>query len=148
MNIKRILVVDDDPEDSEFFITVVHQIDPSIKVAEALTKEEMFRQLNQDIPDLIFIDSFLQQDSGLEIIKSLSSNPSFTGLPVIMYTGSSDHKNIRAAFAAGASSYIIKPHSPAEIKAVLQKLFDMNWNAGNAVVKQYYSDQQFQSFEP
>lgn len=147
MNVNRILIVDDDAEDSEFFTTVTHQINPAITVVEASAKDELFLELEKALPDLLFIDSFIKQDSGQEAIKTLRANPVFAHLPVVMYTGSDDNKSIRAAFEAGASFYIVKPQSLAEIKTVLQQVFAKDWEADLAKPKQYYADRRFQNFE-
>ncbi len=143
MLIKNILLVDDDAEDSEFFTTVVQQMSREIKVTVASKKEELFEYLHQDKPDIVFIDSFLQNESGHQSIQQIRANPGFAQLPVIMYTGATDTKSITSAFEMGASSYIVKPHSLAEIKKVLQILLHIDWDVNSSPQKQYYVNQQF-----
>ncbi len=143
MLIKNILLVDDDAEDSEFFTTVVQQMSREIKVTVASNKEELFEYLQQDKPDIIFIDSFLQNESGHQSIREIRANPDFAKLPVIMYTGASDAESITSAFEMGASSYIVKPHSLAEIKKVLQIILHKDWDVNSLPQKQYYMNQQF-----
>ncbi len=147
MDINHILIVDDDADDSEFFTTAVHQINPSINVAEAFSKEDLFQQLGEAVPDLLFIDSFLQQETGQAAIEILRTNAAFARLPIIMYTGSSDAKSIRTAFAAGASAYIVKPNTLSEIRSVLQQVLNKDWKEAGAF-KQVYSGGQFRNFEP
>lgn len=144
MQIKNILIVDDDPEDSDFFKTVVNQINQGIKVITASSKKELFLSLEQNTPDLLFIDSFIQFDSGLASIPEIRGANNFQHLPIIMYTGSADLKNINAAFAVGASAYIVKPHSLAEIKSVVQKVLEQDWT--KPIQRQYYVDGKFYDF--
>ncbi len=122
MLIKNILLVDDDAEDSEFFTTVVQQMSREIKVTVASKKEELFEYLQQDKPDIVFIDSFLQNESGHQSIREIRANPGFAKLPVIMYKG-------------------------AEIKKVLQILLHIDWDVNSSPQKQYYVNQQFHNLE-
>jgi DNA-binding response OmpR family regulator len=147
MLIKKILLVDDDAEDSEFFTTVVQQMSPEIKVTVANGNEELFQNLQQEKPEIIFIDSFLQNESGHRSIQEIRTTPGFAQLPVIMYTGASDGKSISSAFEMGASSYIVKPHSLAEIKKVLQIILHKDWDVISSPRKQYYMNQQFYNFD-
>jgi DNA-binding response OmpR family regulator len=147
MLIKNILLVDDDAEDSEFFSTVVQQMSREIRVTVASKKEELFQHLQQDKPEIVFIDSFLQNESGLQSIQEIRATPGFAQLPVIMYTGASDAKSISSAFEMGASSYIVKPHSLAEIKKVLQIILHKDWDVNSSPQKQYYMNQQFHNIE-
>jgi DNA-binding response OmpR family regulator len=64
-----------------------------------------------------------------------------------MYTGASDAESITSAFEMGASSYIVKPHSLAEIKKVLQIILHKDWDVNSSPQKQYYMNQQFHNFE-
>ncbi len=143
MLIKNILLVDDDAEDSEFFTTVVQQMSLEIKVTVASNKEELFEYLQQDKPEIVFIDSFLQNESGHQSIQEIRANPAFAELPIIMYTGASDAESITSAFELGASGYIVKPHSLAEIKKVLQIILHKEWDVNSLPQKQYYMNQQF-----
>ncbi len=148
MQIKNILIVDDDAEDSEFFTTVVQQINPVIQVTMAANKGELFQCLQQGQPDIVFIDSFLQQDSGHQSISEIKAHPHFTHLPIIMYTGAADAKSIASAFDVGASAYIVKPHSLQEIKTVLETILATNWDSAVSPQKQYYLNREFHSFNP
>jgi AmiR/NasT family two-component response regulator len=62
-----------------------------------------------------------------------------------MYTGSADLKNVANAFAAGASAYIVKPHTLTDIKSVLQTTLQQEWD--KPMQKQYYLDGEFHVFE-
>lgn len=96
MQVNNILI-DDAAEDSDFFKTVVEQINSGIKVTVASCTGELLYHLQQNVPDLLFIDSYIQQDSGLVSIKELRANAYFKQLP-IMYTGSGDKKKTSMLF--------------------------------------------------
>lgn len=140
MNVKNILLVDDDAEDREFFISVVCQIDPAIKVATASGKEELFSELQKQQPDLLFIDSFLNYESGISGITEIRNQSELVNLPIVMYSGSADTRNMKQAFAAGASLYVVKPQSLQEMKCVLQEVLHIDWNQRGTGIKEYYID--------
>lgn len=142
MKVENILIVDDDNEDSEFFTLVVNQIDPAIKVEIATNRDELFEHLRNKIPDLLFIDSFIQQHSGVSSISEIKNDRNWHNLPVIMYTGASDKRNITSAFNAGASAYIIKPQTTSEIKKALQFVFNKDWKQPG-LPKHFYMDNSF-----
>lgn len=142
---KNILIVDDDVEDCEFFILVMKQIDPQITVSTVSSNEELFLHLEQDIPDILFVDSFIQHESGLASIQEIRKRGQFLKLPIIMYTGSDDLQNVSNAFSVGASSYIVKPPILKEVKAVLESTLQQDWKIETP--KQYYLDGKFHVFQ-
>ena len=143
MQVNNILIVDDDEEDREFFTAAVSEIDPQVQVSTAGSKEELLYQLKQQVPDLLFIDSLILHHSGLDSVKEIRSDSSFEDLPIIMYTGSCDIKNIAKAFSAGASSYIVKPYTLPEIKAVLEVMLKKDWSNRAECRNEYYKDKSF-----
>lgn len=148
MPIHKILFVDDDPEDSEFFTTVAAEIDPHLQVTVATSTSQLFQYLEQDLPDLLFMDSFIMHESGLASIREIRKTAHYHQLPIIMYTGSADKKNMSNAFDAGATAYVVKPHTLTEIKTVLQKLLMMAWtDAGVTAARQCYMDGKFHHFK-
>lgn len=140
MKVKTILLVDDDSEDREFFISMIGQIDPTINVTIACSKIELFSLLRTVKPDLLFMDSYLDYESGILGITEIRVLPDLAELPIIMYTGSSDSKNIQNAFLAGASLYIVKPQSLQEMKTVLQQVLSIEWKERKSATKEYYID--------
>ena len=97
MQVHKILIVDDDSDDSEFFTEVIHEINPGIEVKITDSKQGLFNELAGETPDLIFIDSLIQNESGIDGIKQLKADAKLAHIPVTMYTGSSDERNIATA---------------------------------------------------
>ena len=127
MENKSVLIVDDDSDDQEFFTSVINEINPAIEVRVTDSKSGMFTELDKSLPDLIFMDSLIQNESGVAGIRQLKSSPELKQIPVIMYTGSSDDRNVTTAFEAGAVGYITKPDTYAAIKKVMQQVLYRNW---------------------
>jgi DNA-binding NtrC family response regulator len=147
MQVNKILIVDDDAEDSEFFTEVLSNINPEISVCVASTRDQLFECLEAAVPDLVFMDSFIQHESGLDSMRQIKGNEKLVSIPVIMYTGSSDWNHISSAFHAGASAYIVKPDTLNGIRDVLQEVLKQDWNDPGSSRKQYFINGKGKTFE-
>jgi DNA-binding response OmpR family regulator len=119
---KKILIVDDDPVNLEFFNLMLSKLGFMVKEAneglEALTKLKKFH------PDLILLDNIMPKMSGWELTKTLKNDPRYKDIPIIMFSALDDVKDKLAGFELGIDDYITKPFNFSEvlarIKAVLR----------------------------
>lgn len=61
------------------------------------------------LPMLALLDLKLPRRSGIEVLKWIRSVSSVPTLPVVVLTSSPDSADVRAAYEAGANSYLVKP---------------------------------------
>ena len=109
-----ILIVDDDHEDSDFFTEAVSEIDPEIKCWVAKDGVEALNLLTEEMimsPDYIFLDINMPVMNGRETLIEMKKNTRFRHIPVIMYSTTSDTKEIRSFYELGAHDFLIKPHN-------------------------------------
>jgi response regulator of citrate/malate metabolism len=117
-NVVRTLIVDDD-----FMVARVHRAYtervPGFEVvgvahagAEALDAAERLR------PDLVVLDIYLPDLSGLEVLQQLRQRD--VAVDVIMVTAAKDVESLRAAMAGGALRYLVKPFNFARYRETLQ----------------------------
>ena len=102
---KRILVVDDEPELLEIFREHFgghYEVDTASSGAAAL--ERFVRQR----PDLVFLDVNMPCANGLEILKLFKQTDD--SIPVIMVTGNTEIPVAEACLKQGAFSYVPKPY--------------------------------------
>ena len=86
-------------------------------IVEAETKEQTL-QFAQDInPDLILLDAYLGDDSGLSICQQLKGLQQTALTPIIFLSNKMDRDFIVSAIEAGASDYITKPFDAREALA-------------------------------
>src|ERR1700712_3782900 len=121
MGRRRIVLLDDDPDDRELFCEAVAEIDGHIvcnafgfwkDAIEDITK-------NSGIPSLIFLDINMPGKSGWDFLVFLKTNDSFKGIPVIMYSTSSHQTDVDKAVLLGAECLITKPSGYKDLKNVL-----------------------------
>jgi two-component system, response regulator len=114
-----ILVVEDNPYDAELFVRSMKKLHPEEQVFVAENGEEalnfIFCRENFSTRSwlkplkVIFLDLKLPKVNGLEVLKEVKSNPETTNLPVVILTSSREEQDIKAAYEAGANSYVVKP---------------------------------------
>jgi len=74
---------------------------------------------NNPLPDLVLLDLHMPRVDGLGVLAQIRAHSQTTLLPVVMWTTSCEIDDIRDAYAAGANSYIEKPHDYERLRAVL-----------------------------
>jgi signal transduction histidine kinase len=103
----RVLVVDDDPILREFAIS--HLTSPGMEVCVAedgLIAMEALRKCDFDVA---LVDLDMPNMNGFELMEALGRDPRLMGVPVVVITGRDDMEAIDLAFAAGATSFVVKP---------------------------------------
>ena len=103
---KKILVVEDDPDERELLETLLKL--SGFDVVVAADGQEGFERARTELPDLVITDISMPRLNGLELIRQLRAMQEFKKLPIISVTS---HGNERAveAFKAGASRSLARP---------------------------------------
>jgi len=119
MSDKLILVVEDNPDHMELTVLTLEELGVSAEIAVAYdgaaALDYLFGQgchAGRDIrrqPAFILLDMKLPKLSGLDVLRSVRSNPLTALVPVIMLTSSSEHSDMVACYQSGASSFVRKP---------------------------------------
>lgn len=105
------LLIDDDQDDREIFLSVLQDVVPAIRCVTAMNGEEGLRILlsHEVEPDLIFVDMNMPLMNGKQFLEKYSHIDDIKSIPVIMLTTSSDKKSIEETLGLGARDYITKP---------------------------------------
>lgn len=86
-------------------------------------------------PGIILLDLRLPKVDGLEVLKSIKTNPEFLQIPVVILTTSSAEMDKVKAYAAHANSYLVKPVDFTQFTE-LMTAFGYYWVAWNQYPKQ------------
>ena len=132
---RPILLVEDNPVDLDLTLRAFarHSLLNPIEVArdgeEALVWVARWED-GETPPLLILLDLKLPRVSGLEVLAQWKENAICRSIPVVVLTSSSEDTDIRAAYALGANSYIVKPVSFAAFLDVAAQI-QLYWCALN-----------------
>jgi CheY-like chemotaxis protein len=85
---KKILVVDDEPDARDFFITVLE--DNGYATVSAQDGNEALQRLEEGLPDLVTLDITMPEKSGVGVYRKLKEMEAYKEIPVIIITGVSD----------------------------------------------------------
>ncbi len=119
MSLKKILLVDDDPDDRMIFQDAFETLKAVQNISTAKDGKEALDMLEKqppgaDLPVLIVLDLNMPKMNGTETLKNLKQNQRFRQIPVIIYSTSINPLEKEKCMELGAHSYITKPISWTE----------------------------------
>ncbi len=104
-----VLVVDDDFRVANMHAEIVKAL-PGFTVTDTVTTLAAARKVGP--VDLALVDVYLPDGSGVHFVRELDGD-------AMMLTAATEAHTVRAAIAAGALGYLVKPFQPAELAARL-----------------------------
>jgi two-component system invasion response regulator UvrY len=117
---KRILIIDDHAVVRDGVKKIFDEQPETVIFGEAGTRLEALQLTREQPWDLAVLDLSLGNHSGLEVLKELKQiRPE---LPVLILSMHSEEQYARRAFKAGASGYITKDSSRAELAKAVNKV--------------------------
>jgi response regulator of citrate/malate metabolism len=116
--VRDVLVVDDDFMVAEIHRRFVEQVDGFRAVGVARSGAEALTAAADLRPDLILLDVYLPDMTGLEVLQRLRS--AGDGVGVIMITAARELDTVSGALDGGAADYLIKPFEFGQLESKLQ----------------------------
>ena len=114
----RTLVVDDDFMVAEVHRGFVARMGGFEVVGVAHSSREALMEVDRLKPDLVILDVFLPDRSGLSVLQELP--PRRTAVDVIVVTAARDVASLQQAMQGGVLHYIVKPFDFARFERTLQ----------------------------
>lgn len=116
--IKRILFVDDSPQDTELALDALAEYNLANEVvalrdgAEALDylfRKGRFAQRADDDPVVILLDLKMPKVDGLEVLRQLKVDDRLKVIPVVVMTSSREETDMAKSYRLGVNAYVVKP---------------------------------------
>lgn len=114
----KILIVDDEPRNLDFFDVMLGKLGFEVDLAEngiiALEKISEFK------PDLILLDNVMPRMSGWQVTRLLKQDPEYAeyrDISIIMFSAMDDVRDKIEGFELGVDDYITKPFNFSEVIA-------------------------------
>ncbi|WP_076258579.1 response regulator [Intrasporangium flavum] len=115
----EVLVVDDDYHVAHAHALAVGRVEGYRVVGEAHTGAEAERLVGDLAPDLVLLDMYLPDFTGLDLVRRLAAS----GRPVpdfLLVTAARDLESVRTAMQLGAFYYLVKPFTFAALREQLE----------------------------
>jgi CheY-like chemotaxis protein len=115
---RRILVVDDDPNDAELTLRALEDlrlrdaVDLARDGQEALDYLECrgaFAGRATGDPAVVLMDVKMPRVDGIEALGRIKSNQKLKSIPVVMLTSSREERDLRRSYELGGNAYVVKP---------------------------------------
>ncbi|MDO9284567.1 MAG: response regulator [Aquabacterium sp.] len=121
MPVHKILLVDDSKTELHYLSDLLIKRGYSVRTAES--GDEAMKRLSEDKPDLILMDVVMPGQNGFQLTRSITRDPRYVGLPVIMCTSKNQETDRVWGLRQGARDYVVKPVQADELIAKI-KQFD------------------------
>ncbi len=129
---KLFFIVDDDADDQELFMEAVSEVDNSIKCLSSSDCEEALDLLKNKkiaLPDMIFLDLNMPRFNGKQCLAELKKQAHLRNIPVIIYSTSSEKRDIDETTRLGAAHFLTKPNNFEELCEALTYVISQDWSA-------------------
>ncbi|AKJ09310.1 chemotaxis protein CheY [Streptomyces incarnatus] len=111
----RTLVVDDDFRVSHIHSEYVSRVPGFHVVGEAASVAEALEAVRALRPDLLLLDIFLPDGSGLDVLRRLTGDEGGARPDALMITADRDIESVRTAMKLGALGYLVKPFGSPDL---------------------------------
>ncbi len=111
-------------EDNELFAAAVTDLLAfhGYEFKMAAQDGDILSQIKKYRPNVIILDIMMPAANGLEICRSVKSDPGLRSAYVIILSCLDTDAEIQAGKAAGANEYMVKPFSPAEVIKIIKSV--------------------------
>ena len=115
---KKILLVEDNPEDIELTTEALAEINlanrvvavnDGVKAMEYLKCEGKYKNREPENPAIILMDIKMPRMDGIEVLEAIRNDPALKSLPVVMLTSSREEPDLKKCYDLGVNAYVVKP---------------------------------------
>ncbi len=116
--LKRILLAEDNERDVELTLEALeeHHLANEVVVVrdgeealDYLYKRGSFVSRADGNPAVVLLDLKMPKVDGLEVLRTIKTDPQLKNMPVVMLTSSREETDLVRSYDLGANSYVVKP---------------------------------------
>jgi CheY-like chemotaxis protein len=129
---KAILIIDDNPDDSNLIKAAVLSLGPKSPVRTVISSKELREYLEGHgcyadrkafpYPALILLDLRMPEENGFEVLGWLKRESSHAAIPVIAVSAYDRQREIRKSYELGACTFLSKPVNPISFLSAVRSL--------------------------
>ena len=120
-------LIDDDPDEKIILQLALEELSGNFEIVTAMDGMAALKKLKRFTfePDFIFLDINMPRMNGRMCLMELKKLEQLNDIPVIIYTTSSDKKEKQEMLTLGATDYITKPVTEADLVRELSRVFKL-----------------------
>jgi CheY-like chemotaxis protein len=130
-DLKRILLVEDNPKDLELTLVALER---SKFANEVVTARDGLKAINwvfrqgphagrgHEDPAVVLLDLKLPKIDGLEVLKCIKTEPGIRHIPVVMLTASREESDLVRSYDLGVNAFVVKPVDFKEFSEAIRDL--------------------------
>jgi len=140
---KRIVVADDNADMREHIRKLLAQSHDVTAVADG---QQALNVIRSHRPDLVVSDVMMPIMNGVELLKTLRSDPDLGTIPVIFLSARAGEESTVSGIALGADDYVTKPFSAKELQARVQTQLHLQDIRTRLMKELAFSNQELEAF--
>ncbi|MBI5807072.1 MAG: response regulator [Ignavibacteriales bacterium] len=118
----KFLVVDDSVTMRRIVLNSLKAIGHN-DIIEATDGRDAFVKLtSDDTINFVITDWNMPEVSGLELVKSIRSNPKTSAIPILMITTRGSKEDIMEALQSKVNNYVVKPFTPQILREKIEQV--------------------------
>lgn len=130
-DIRRILLVEDDPRDIELTLAALEENNLANEVVVVRDGEQALNYLHrrgdfalraEGNPVVVLLDLKMPKMNGLEVLRAMKSDPTLKQVPVVVLTSSRESSDLEECYQQGVNAYVVKPVQFDEFVKSVQEL--------------------------
>lgn len=99
--------------------------DQGVEILTANNGEEAMRMIEDEHPDLVFLDVMMPKMNGYEVCKAVKQNLQLTDIYIVILTAKGQEYDRQRGEEVGANLYMTKPFDPDELIELAGKVLAM-----------------------
>jgi len=118
IELKKILLVEDNPNDVELILESLSQLNLANHVIvardgadamEYLRYENTYADRSPGLPAVMLLDIKMPRMDGLEVLQEIRSDEKLKNIPIVMLTSSREEPDLKKCYDLGVNAYVVKP---------------------------------------
>jgi DNA-binding response OmpR family regulator len=121
-----VLYIDDDPDDSEFAVEALSNVDDTIKCLVFTKAKDALQFLleTDELPDFIFLDINMPLMNGKQCLLKIKAEPKLKDIPVVMCSTTLQTSEMKVYFEMGVYDFIVKPNTIEKMRIEMQAIIE------------------------
>lgn len=117
----RVLIVDDSTSMASYHSAVLERAGMAVKVVN--DPMEVMRPLREFSPDLILMDVYMPECSGMELARVIRQLEAFVSIPIVYLSAENDLDKQLSAMSLGGDDFLTKPIKPEHLVSSITSRF-------------------------